>query len=78
MAWYQRVWNVLRSARLSRDLEREMEFHLAARRDELIAGGMEPQAASHEAARRFGNRVLQKDRTRDCARARAGAPSAAP
>ena len=65
MAWYHRVWNVLRPARLSRELDREIAFHIAERRDELIAGGMEPQAASREAARRFGNPLLQKERTRD-------------
>jgi hypothetical protein len=65
MAWYQRAWNVLRPARLSRELDREIAFHIAERRDELIAGGMEPQEASREAARRFGNPLLQKERTRD-------------
>src|SRR6188508_1973908 len=65
MAWYHRVWNVLTPGRVSRDIEREMEFHLAARRDELIAGGMDPQTATREAARRFGNPLLQKERTRD-------------
>src|SRR4051812_43157893 len=65
MAWYHRVWNVMRPTRLSRDLEREMAFHLAERRDALIAGGMEPRAASDEAARRFGSSLLQRERTRD-------------
>jgi len=65
MAWYHRVWNVLTPGRVSRDIEREMEFHLAARRDELIACGMDPQTATREAARRFGNPLLQKERTRD-------------
>jgi len=65
MAWYHRAWNVVRPERLSRDLDREIEFHLAERTDELIAEGMAPEAAAREAARRFGNRMLQKDRTRD-------------
>jgi predicted permease len=65
MAWVHRIWNVLTPSRLSRDLEREIAFHIAERRDELIAGGMEPEAASREAARRFGNPLLQKERTRD-------------
>src|SRR5436190_3933104 len=65
MVWYHRVWNVLTPGRVSRQIEREMEFHLAARRDELIAGGMEAPAAAQEAARRFGNPLLQKERTRD-------------
>jgi predicted permease len=65
MAWYHRVWNVLRPERLSRNLDREMEFHLAERTDDLIAAGMAPEEAAREAERRFGNRMLQKDRTRD-------------
>ncbi len=65
MAWYHRVWNVVAPERLSRDLDREMEFHLAERTDELIAAGMEPEAAAREASRRFGDRARQKDRTRD-------------
>jgi len=65
MAWYHRVLNIVRPERLSRDLDREIEFHLAERTDELIAAGMAPEAAAREAKRRFGNRMLQKDRTRD-------------
>ena len=65
MAWHHRLWNVFTPARLSRDLERELASHLAERRDELIAAGMEPRAAAQEATRRFGNPLLQKERTRD-------------
>ncbi len=65
MAWYHRVWNVVRPERHSQELDREIEFHLAERTDELIAQGMAPEEAAREAARRFGNPMLQKDRTRD-------------
>ncbi|HEV7506090.1 MAG TPA: ABC transporter permease [Thermoanaerobaculia bacterium] len=65
MAWYQRFVNLMRSERLSRDLEREMAFHLSERTDELIAGGLSAPEAIHEAQRRFGNRTLLKERTRD-------------
>ena len=65
MAWYHRVWNVVRPEGLSRDLDREMEFHLAERTDELIAAGLEPEAAAREARRRFGHRMRQKRSTHD-------------
>ncbi len=65
MAWYHRVANVFQSERLSRDLERELEFHLAERTDELIAAGMEPAAAAREARRRFGHPMRRKRETHD-------------
>src|SRR5450432_2039292 len=65
MAWYHRLTNALRSGRHSDELDREMRFHLAERVDELIAGGMAAREATHEARRRFGNRGVMKERTRD-------------
>jgi putative ABC transport system permease protein len=65
MAWYHRVRNALRSTRHRREIAREMEFHLAERRDQLVAGGMERDEAAREAERRFGNRLLQADRAHD-------------
>ena len=65
MAWYRRFVNLMRSERLSRDLEREMAFHLSERADELVAGGLSEPEALREARKRFGNRTLQKERMRD-------------
>jgi predicted permease len=65
MSWKRRLLNVFRSDRLSRDLDRELEFHVAERTDDLMAGGMDAAAARREARRRLGNDVLQKERTRD-------------
>ena len=65
MAWYRRFTNLLRSDRHSRELDREMGFHLAERVDELIASGMPEAEARREARRRFGNRGVMKERTRD-------------
>src|SRR3982750_464478 len=65
MAWYKRFVNLLRSERLSRDLEREMAFHLSERADELVAAGLSAPEALREARRRFGNQTLQKERMRD-------------
>jgi putative ABC transport system permease protein len=65
MSWARRLFNVLRSNRHSRDLDRELEFHLAELVDELVAAGMTPRDAAAEARRRFGNYGVQKERTRD-------------
>jgi hypothetical protein len=58
MGWRRRLLNVFRQKRLARELERELEFHIAERADELRASGMSAAAAEHEARRRFGNYVL--------------------
>ena len=65
MAWYNRLLNIVRAGRLSRDIDREMAFHLAERADELVRGGMDAGSAAREARRRFGNRAIQKERTHD-------------
>ncbi|HET9948650.1 MAG TPA: ABC transporter permease [Longimicrobiales bacterium] len=65
MSWYKRVVNLLRPERLSRELDREIAFHVAERADELMAAGMSEAEALREARRRFGNVVLQKERTRE-------------
>ena len=65
MSWFRRLLNVSRPGRLSREIDREMEFHIAERADELRAAGMSEEAALLEARRRFGNRGIQKERTRD-------------
>ena len=65
MSWFHRLANTVRSRALSRNLDREMAFHLAERTDDLTAHGMSPAAASREARRRFGNRTVQTERTHD-------------
>lgn len=65
MAWHRRLLNLLRSRRLSHDLDRELAFHIAERADALVAEGMSEADAMREARRRFGNYGLQKERTRD-------------
>ena len=65
MGWLHRLHNVLRPDRLSRDLDRELQSHVAECADELMAGGMSESDAFREAKRRFGNPVRQKERTRD-------------
>jgi len=65
MAWYHRLRNLMRGDALSRDLEREMQFHIAERAEELMGQGMTEREALREARRRFGNVQQQKESTRD-------------
>jgi predicted permease len=65
MGWYRRFVNVLRPNRVSADIQRELEFHMVERADELMAGGMSEIDARREARRRFGNPGVQQERTRD-------------
>ncbi len=43
------------SKRVEREVDTELEFHLAMRTRKLIAAGMDPQAAREEALRQFGD-----------------------
>jgi len=65
MGWYRRFVNVLRPNRVSADIQRELEFHLTERADELMAAGMSEADALREARRLFGNPGVQQERTRD-------------
>ncbi len=65
MAWFDRLWNVLRPARLQRDLDRELSFHLAEKTEELEAGGMSRAAAVRSARLQLGNYTGHIERTRE-------------
>jgi len=65
MAWYSRALNLLRPNRVSRDIDREMSFHVAERADDLVNAGMNPADAKREAQRRFGHRSSLRETTRD-------------
>jgi predicted permease len=65
MAWYHRLRNTMRPEGVSSELNREVEFHLSERIDELVASGMSEEEARREARLRFGNPVVQKERARD-------------
>lgn len=65
MSWYSRAFNLLRSNRVSRDIDREMSFHVAEAADDLINIGMTPAEAEREAKRRFGHRSALHETTRD-------------
>jgi putative ABC transport system permease protein len=65
MALFTRFANLFRAGRLARDIEREHEFHIAERTDELVARGLTPDAARRAAQLEFGHRTVMKERTRD-------------
>jgi predicted permease len=64
MAWHRRILNIFRSNRISRDIQREMEFHIAERVDSLVAGGMSEAEARIVARRQFGNASSKREETR--------------
>ena len=65
MGWYRRFVNNFRPNRLSADIQREIEFHIAERADDLVAQGMSAGEARREARRMFGNPTVQQERVRD-------------
>jgi hypothetical protein len=65
MTWLGRLRNQLRDNTVSKEITREMQFHLAERADDLEASGMAPDAARREARRRFGSLAYQTESTRE-------------
>ncbi|HXB66692.1 MAG TPA: ABC transporter permease [Candidatus Acidoferrales bacterium] len=65
MTWLERFSNLFRGEALGRALDEELDFHLEARIGENIRAGMSPQEAERDARRRFGNRTLAKERSRE-------------
>src|SRR4051812_7778916 len=65
MSWFARLRNTARDERVTRDIAREMEFHIAERAEELQRAGMSERDALLEARRQFGNVPAQRERTRD-------------
>ena len=65
MSWLRRLLNTFRPNRVQRDIDREISFHLAERAEDLQREGADPDEARRRARLRFGNPVVQRDRTRD-------------
>ncbi|HEY2805644.1 MAG TPA: ABC transporter permease [Gemmatimonadales bacterium] len=65
MSFFRRLGNLFRDDALSAGAEREMSFHLDERVDDLMRAGMSRPDAEAEARRRFGNRTVMKEQTRD-------------
>ena len=56
MAWFNRLFKLLRRGRDSTEIQREMSFHIAERTDDLMAEGLSKGEALREARKRFGSR----------------------
>jgi len=65
MLWLRRLWNLLRSNRLARELDEEIDFHIDARTRDNKRAGMPDPLAHDYAARRFGNRTSLREKMRD-------------
>ncbi len=65
MSLYRRLRNVIRPARMDRELQRELAFHIAERAEELQTAGMPESDAWRAARRQFGNYTAQVESTRE-------------
>lgn len=65
MSGLRRLFNTFRPAKMQRDIERELSFHLAERVDHLRAEGLSHAEAVRRARAQFGNPIAQGERTRD-------------
>ena len=65
MFWIRRWWNALRPGQVSRDIERELAFHLEERARELGTEGLEPHEAARQARLRLGHVRVQAERVYD-------------
>lgn len=65
MNFFRRLWNLLWSDRIARDIDRELGFHLDEQVDELMASGLSERDARREARRRFGHRAAWRERAYD-------------
>jgi predicted permease len=65
MSWLSRLVRVIRSNRLNRDLDDEMQFHLEALTEEYIKEGLSLDEARARARRQFGSPALLRDTSRD-------------
>jgi predicted permease len=63
VAWFNRLTNVLRPARVSNEIEEELRYHIEARTADNIAAGMSREDARRDAVRRFGSAALSRERS---------------
>ena len=64
-AFLRRLISTLRRQRLDEEMREEIAAHISARRDALIADGMDEREAAAEARRQFGNVTVIAERTRE-------------
>lgn len=61
MAWFNRLANLLRPAKVSNEIEEELCYHIEARTADNIAAGMSSEDARADAMRRFGNATAARE-----------------
>ena len=65
MAWMDRLRNLFAKGELDRGLDEELRFHIEARIADNIKAGMMPDEARADALRRFGNRSVAREESRE-------------
>jgi putative ABC transport system permease protein len=65
MSAFRRMANLLHRSRLDRDIDAELQTHIALRTEDNLAAGMSPEDARRDALVRFGNRTVTKERVAD-------------
>ncbi|HUN83027.1 MAG TPA: ABC transporter permease [Terracidiphilus sp.] len=61
MAFFRRIVNLSRRSRVDREIDAEIQSHIALRTDENIAAGMSADEARREALLRFGNPTATRE-----------------
>ena len=62
MALVERIRNLFRRSQIDREIEAELNAHLAMRTEDNIAVGMSAQDALRDATLRFGNPAAMKEK----------------
>jgi len=62
MSIARRMANLLHRSRIDRDIDAELQTHIALRTEDNLAAGMSPEQARRDALVRFGNRTATKER----------------
>jgi putative ABC transport system permease protein len=62
MAAFRRITNLFRRSQVDRDIDAELQSHIALRIDDNIAHGMPPEEARRDALLRFGNSAATRER----------------
>jgi len=65
MSFWSRLTNVIRSGRVDRELDTELQFHLESRIEALVAQGVPREEAVRQAGRRFGTPIRWREQSRD-------------
>ena len=59
----RRIAALFRRSSIDREIDEEMQAHLAMRAEDNVAAGMSPEAAARDARLRFGNPTVARERT---------------